>query len=187
MLKPNNGVQRTALDVCHRRSGRSHRAGAFLVRCEIVVSAAQQVDPFRLCRAMPRHGDEAADIILEEFACEVDFRKSTLRMPIHGSIDGDPQISITTRRDARAAMIPDNLLERKGGRRNCQAHAVACALHISTIEDGKNAPYRTPRSAPDFTVITGDFSGMVRMKAVTALAEKRESGPQPALSQWDLA
>ena len=58
-----------------------------LERCEIVVSATQQVDTFQLYRATHQLGREDADIVLDEFANHIELKRSALRMPIHESSD----------------------------------------------------------------------------------------------------
>jgi hypothetical protein len=58
-----------------------------LERMEIVVSASERVDNFRLVRATHKLGTEAADIVLDNFAEPVALRSAKLHMPVHESGD----------------------------------------------------------------------------------------------------
>lgn len=60
---------------------------ALLERTEIVVGTSERVDAFRLFRASHRLGSEAADIVLDNFAAQVELKSAKLHMPIHESDD----------------------------------------------------------------------------------------------------
>jgi hypothetical protein len=60
---------------------------ALLDRREIVVGDSEQVESFPLYQVMHKLGDEAADIVLYDFAERIDLKRSALRMPIHDSAD----------------------------------------------------------------------------------------------------
>jgi hypothetical protein len=58
-----------------------------LERTELVVDASSRVDAFRLFRATHKLGDEAANIVLDNFADPVTLKSASLHMPIHESDD----------------------------------------------------------------------------------------------------
>ena len=60
---------------------------ALLERTELVVGASSRIDSFRMFRATHELGDEAADIVLDNFADPVALKSAKLRMPIHKSDD----------------------------------------------------------------------------------------------------
>jgi hypothetical protein len=60
---------------------------ALLERAELVVDASSRVNSFRLFRATHKLGDEAADILLDNFAHPVLLKSSRLHVPIHDSDD----------------------------------------------------------------------------------------------------
>ncbi len=58
-----------------------------LDRLEIAVSQSEQVDSFALFRVRHKLGEEAAEIVLYDFAEGIDVKRSMLTMPIHESGD----------------------------------------------------------------------------------------------------
>jgi len=58
-----------------------------LDRREIVVGTTERIESFPLYRASHKLGDEAADIVLDEFAESIELNRSTLLMPVHESAD----------------------------------------------------------------------------------------------------
>lgn len=60
---------------------------ALLGRTNFVVSATQVVDNFALFQITHVLGENAADIVLSNFAAHIDMKTITLDMPIHESAD----------------------------------------------------------------------------------------------------
>jgi hypothetical protein len=60
---------------------------ALLERAEIMVDTSERVNAFRLFRARHRLGADAADIVLDNFAAQVQLKTAKLHMPIHQSDD----------------------------------------------------------------------------------------------------
>jgi len=58
-----------------------------LDRREIVIDATERIESFPMYRARHQLGDEAADIVLDDFAGRIALQRTTLRMPIHESSD----------------------------------------------------------------------------------------------------
>ena len=60
---------------------------ALLERTELVVGAGASIDSFHLFRATHELGNEAANIVLDNFSAAVTLKSVKLHMPIHESND----------------------------------------------------------------------------------------------------
>ena len=59
----------------------------FLCRGEVNVSQSEEIHSFSLFQVTNKLGQDAADIVLSNFAANVDLKTITLDMPIHESAD----------------------------------------------------------------------------------------------------